>query len=75
MKTIFSVPEISCSHCEKSIKELVTELDGVQNVVVNIAEKTVIVEHNNKISIDTIKSAIEDAGYEVSPQFEQLSDK
>lgn len=65
VKTVkFSCKEISCSGCKKHITEAVKELDGIKSVDVNIEKKTVIVEFDDsKTTIETIKAAIEEAGY------------
>ncbi len=65
-KTTFNVPEISCAHCENSIKATVGALTGVQEVAVNLTEKTVTVEYSEAVTTDAVKAAIEDAGYDVA---------
>ncbi len=63
---IFTVPDMSCSHCENAIKKAVGELNGVENVLVDLNSKKVSVEYEEaKVSVDTIKVTIEDQGYAV----------
>lgn len=63
---IFTVPDMSCSHCENSIKKAVGTLNGVENVIVDLASKKVSVEFEpTKVSAETIRNSIEDQGYEV----------
>lgn len=63
---ILTVPEMSCSHCENSIKKAVGTLNGVEKVIVDINSKKVSVEFDSlKVSIESIRNAIEDQGYEV----------
>lgn len=63
---IFTVPDMSCSHCENSIKKAVGALNGVENVIVDLASKKVSVEYDAaKVSIETIRNSIEDQGYDV----------
>lgn len=63
-KIILSVDGMSCSHCENAIKNAVNTLDGVHEVLVNLTEKTVVVDFDNtKVTIDHIKKEIEDQGY------------
>jgi len=65
-KTILNVEGMSCSHCENAIKKAVGELQGVNSVLVDLKEKTVTVEYDSgKLSLDDIKNAIEDQGYDV----------
>lgn len=59
-----NVEGMSCSHCVNSIKESVGALNGVDNVMVDLETKRVIVEFDpDKVSLDTIKGIIEDQGY------------
>lgn len=63
---ILTVPDMSCSHCESSIKNAVGALNGVENVIVDLATKKVSVEYDAaKVSIETIRNSIEDQGYDV----------
>ena len=60
------VEEMSCSHCENAIKNAVGALNGVDNVIVDLNSKKVIVEFDEeKVSVDIIKGIIEDQGYSV----------
>jgi copper ion binding protein len=63
---ILTVPEMSCSHCEDTIKKAVGKLNGVENVRVDLANKKVSIEYDDaKVSLNTIKETIEDQGYDV----------
>jgi len=65
-KTVLNVEGMSCSHCENAIKKAVGTLDGVSAVTVDLERKTVTVEYDSaKVSIDKIRSEIEDQGYDV----------
>jgi copper chaperone len=65
-KTILKVEGMSCSHCENAVKKSVGALDGVSAVTVDLKGKTVTVEYeSSKVSLDRIKSEIEDQGYNV----------
>ena len=64
MKIILTVDGMSCGHCEKAVKEAVGELEGVTNVLVDLASKKVEIEGSD-LKEDLIKETIEDAGYEV----------
>ncbi|MCM3005583.1 copper chaperone CopZ [Priestia koreensis] len=66
-KVTLSVKGMSCGHCVKSVEGSVGELNGVQHVEVNLSEAKVIVEFDqNKVSLESIKEAIDDQGYEVA---------
>ncbi len=63
---IIKVEGMSCSHCENAVKKAVGALDGVGKVSVSLEEKSVAVDYDSsKVSIDTIRQAIEDQGYDV----------
>ncbi len=67
VKTTLNVPGISCEHCERAIKTAVNALTGIASVSVNIKGKTVSVEYDpNLVSLDLVKSAIVDEGYEIA---------
>ena len=65
MKTIFKVPMMSCSHCEKIIKWELSKLPGVKDVIIDLNAKLVNIEHDNNITKDMLISAIDNAGYDV----------
>lgn len=65
-KITLNVEGMSCSHCEKAVKDAVGELAGVANVDVSLAEKTVVVEYDpKKVSPDKFKIAIEEEDFKV----------
>lgn len=63
-KITLNVNGMSCGHCESAVKKALSELDGVKDVLVDLAGKTVTVEFE-KISTYEIKNTIEDLGYDV----------
>lgn len=60
----FRVPEISCQHCVNAITKEVSSLEGVQQVQVNLNDKTVTVEHTPQLTAAQIVAAINEAGYD-----------
>ncbi|AEV68799.1 copper chaperone CopZ [Acetivibrio clariflavus] len=65
VKTL-NVEGMSCSHCENSVKKAVGALEGVAKVDVDLNGKKVTIEFDPaKVTVDNIKSAIEDQGYDV----------
>jgi len=65
-KTILHVDGMSCKHCEKSIVNTIGDLPGVSNVVVDLTEKTVTVEHDvTLIPAEKIEFEIEELAYDV----------
>lgn len=63
MKKKILIEGMSCGHCVKHVTEALEDL-GVKGVEVNLEKKYALAEANN-ISDESIKSAIEDAGYDV----------
>ena len=61
-----NVEGMSCSHCERAIKNALNELDGVSNTEVDLTGKTVTVQYETSLVTDKILAeAIEEAGYEL----------
>ena len=59
--------DMSCNHCKLTIENAVKGFSGVTYINANPDTKKVVVEFNEKeICLDEIKSAIANAGYEVS---------
>lgn len=63
MKTVIKIDGMSCNHCVMAVKKEIQKLN-VQNLEVKIGEVSVEFDEN-KISLDNIKQAIEEAGYTV----------
>ena len=63
-----SVPEIHCNHCKMSIEGAVGALEGVSTAVVDVDNATVAVAFDAPASFDSIKTAIEEQGYDVPAQ-------
>jgi len=64
---VFTVPDISCEHCERAIKGALEPLPGVQVVNVDIPGKKVRVQYDEtKVDVETIKAAVEEEEYPVA---------
>ena len=62
---IIKVNGMSCGHCVKAVEGAVAALPGVAGVLVDLARKTVAVEHEPKtVSLARIKAAIDGQGFE-----------
>jgi copper chaperone len=57
------VDGMTCGGCAASVKRAIQTLDANANVDVDLAAKTVKIE--TTVHLDAVKSAIEDAGYDV----------
>ncbi len=60
----FTVPDMDCEGCVASIQKAVRKLDDGASVMADLNTKEVVV--GSKATVQAIKSAIEDAGYEVA---------
>lgn len=58
----YSVPAIHCDHCAMSIREEVSEVEGVSEVDVDLETKTVTVR-GRALEDAALRAAIEEAGY------------
>ncbi|MEU7640104.1 heavy-metal-associated domain-containing protein [Streptomyces sp. NPDC039016] len=60
----YTVTGMSCEHCAASIKEEVSEVPGVREVVVDLAANAVTV-HGTDLDDERLRAAIVEAGYGV----------
>ena len=65
-KKTFSIPNISCGHCVMSIKNELSELDGVTSVEGNPETKSIDVEWNAPITEDKLKETLKEINYPVA---------
>jgi copper chaperone CopZ len=65
IKKIF-IEGMSCEHCVNHVSIALKDLSSVKNVEVHLANNFAVLEALQNISDEEIKSAIEDAGYEVT---------
>lgn len=61
---MFSVPGMTCGHCEASVRTEVGKVPGVSDVQVDLNSKTVVV-HGEGLSRAAVFAAVEEAGFEV----------
>ena len=61
----YSVPAIHCAHCAMSIREEVSEVDGVEDVAVDLDTKLVTVS-GRELDDAALRAAIVEAGYEAA---------
>ena len=59
----YTVPDISCDHCKRSIESAVAPLLHVESVEVDVAAKTVTVTGGDPVATE---AAIEEAGYAIA---------
>lgn len=61
----YSVPAIHCAHCAMSITEEVSEVEGVDDVAVDLDARIVTISGND-LDDGAIRAAIVEAGYETA---------
>lgn len=61
----YQVTGMSCEHCAASIREEVSEVPGVSDVVVDVATDSVTV-HGTDLDDGRLRAAIVEAGYGVT---------
>lgn len=65
-RTTLSVPDISCEHCERTITEALTPLEGVRSVQVDIPQKRVQVDYDEaSVGVDRFKEVLREEEYPV----------
>ena len=61
----YSVPAIHCAHCAMSIREEVSEVEGVEDIDVDLDSKVVTIRGND-LDDAALRAAIVEAGYEAA---------
>ena len=61
----YSVPGVSCAHCQRAIECEVSQVRGVESVEVDLDTKKVTVS-GEPLDAAAIVAAIDEAGYEVA---------
>jgi copper chaperone len=64
--TVISVPEVHCGHCVSSIEGALGPMEGVEQATVSLEDTNVTVVHDDTVSVDALRDAIEEQGYEVA---------
>ncbi len=62
---VYTVPAIHCAHCATSIREEVSEVEGVEDVAVDLDTKVVTVS-GRALDDSALRAAIAEAGYEAA---------
>ncbi len=65
MEKILKVDGMTCGHCKARVEKVVSAIDGVDSVEIDLASKNVTVKMSKDISEQTLSDVIVDAGYEV----------
>ncbi len=65
MASVLKVKGMSCQHCVMSVTKALNELDGIQNVKVDLPKGEVSFDNTKALNPDKIEKTIENAGYQV----------
>ena len=63
MKNEYSIEGVKCGGCVAAVKERLSKLDNVDNIEVNIQEKTVVVE--GEVSKEDLQAALEGTNFKL----------
>ena len=66
MKKLIHVEGMGCQNCVKHVKEALENLDGVTNAEVSLEKNSALVTLSKDVADEILKSAIDEAGYDVS---------
>ena len=64
MTTTISIEGMMCAHCQAHVEKALKEVAGVTEVTVSLENKNAVV--TGDASVETLKQAVVDAGYEVT---------
>jgi len=62
----FTVTGMTCGHCVASVTEEVREIDGVEDVAVDLATGSVTVTSSTPLEDGAVRAAVEEAGYQLA---------
>jgi copper chaperone CopZ len=63
--TQLQIKGMTCGGCVASVKRVLEALPGVKTADVTLATGSAVVRHNEALDVSRLKSAIEEAGFEV----------
>lgn len=62
--TVLKVPDMSCGHCEMSVKEALGGIPGVERVEADhVTGKVEVAYEEGRVSDGQFEAAVEEAGY------------
>jgi len=66
-EVILSVPDLSCEHCERTVRGALSPLEGVRRVTVDLPAKRVRVAYDEGlVTVDRMKDVLRREEYPVS---------
>lgn len=65
MKTIeLKIEGMMCAHCQSRVQKALEAVDGVERVIVNLENKTAVIEGDETVNPEILMSAVKDDGYD-----------
>ena len=61
----YAVKGMHCNHCSISVTEKVRQIDGVDDVEVDVSAGSLTFTSRTAVGHDEVRAAVEDAGYEL----------
>lgn len=65
MKKTITIEGMSCGHCTGRVQKALEALEGVESVEMSLEQKTAVVAGQSDIADESLRTAVEEAGYEV----------
>ncbi len=65
-KIEIKVSGMKCEHCKKAVQKALLGIEGVDSVEIDLETGITQIDTSRDISLDEIRKAIKEAGYEVS---------
>ncbi|MCO5219696.1 MAG: heavy-metal-associated domain-containing protein [Thermomicrobiales bacterium] len=62
--TTFDIEGMTCASCVRRVEKALEKVEGVHGVAVNLATETATVTADDVVTPETLRSAVEKAGYE-----------
>ena len=66
MKTTLEIHGMHCAGCARSIERSLRQVNGVQDVVVDLNAKRAVVTHHSFVGINDIVNRVNDMGFQAS---------
>jgi copper chaperone len=64
---VLTVPDLSCEHCERTVKSALAPLPGVERVAVDLAAKEVrVVYDDRRVTVERLKDVLSAEDYPVA---------
>ena len=64
-QAVLVVDHMSCEHCKRTVEQALKAVDGVQDAMVDLAQKTAVVTVDRDVPDDALRRAVEQEEYKV----------